>query len=155
MMELDFDDSVTRGLQRYVRLVSRALGLRGPCSYIQSDEPLSAYIALDGRFPRFPDRDVALLWDEHAGWSAAIETHSGEDLLVVAYLGDELLPPPDTVAAWVRGLFRRDLLPVRRLDEHATRANADSMRQRLSAYLGRDAEERVHLRGGVSLAPAW
>jgi hypothetical protein len=134
MMELDFDDSVTRGLHRYVRLVSQALGLRGDCSYVQAD---SAYIALDGRLKRFPDHDVALLWEETRGWSAAIETHSGEDLIVVARLGQELLPPPETVAAWTRGLFHphRDPAPVRNLDVRADPANVDRMRKRLAAYV--------------------
>jgi hypothetical protein len=105
-MELDFDDSVVRGLRHYVRLVSQALGLHGECSYVQADEAACAYIALDGRLRRFPDRDVALLWDENHGWAAGIETHSGEDVLVVACLGQDLLPRPETVATWVRNLFR-------------------------------------------------
>jgi hypothetical protein len=132
MMELDFDDSVTRGLHRYVRLVSQALGLRGECSYIQAD---SAYIALDGRLNRFPDHDVALLWEETRGWSAAIETHSGEDLVVVARLGQDLLPPPETVASWTRGLFHHDPAPAGNLDERPEPANVDRMRQRLAAYV--------------------
>jgi hypothetical protein len=114
MMELDFDDRAGRELHHYVRSVSHALGLRGEGSYVQPDEPASAYIALDGRLSRFPDRDVALLWEETQGWSAAIETHSGADLLVVAHLGHDVLPPPETVAAWVRDLFdpHRDIAPV-------------------------------------------
>ncbi|WP_311771488.1 DUF6292 family protein [Actinophytocola algeriensis] len=48
---------------------------------------------------------MALLWEERHGWSAAIETHSGEDLLVVAYLGRDVLPAPAVVAAWVRDLL--------------------------------------------------
>jgi uncharacterized protein DUF6292 len=106
MMELDFDDSVVRGLRRYVRLVSRALGLPGEGSFM-TDEPLSAYIALNGRLARYPDRDVALLWEETRGWSAAVESRGGVDLLVVAHLGQDVSPPPESVAAWVRGLFRR------------------------------------------------
>lgn len=105
-MELHFDDSVIRGLRHYVQLVSHALGLRGECSYLHTEEPASAYIALDGELDDFPGQDVALLWDENHGWSTAIETHSGADLLVVAYLGQDLLPPPETVAAWTKRLFR-------------------------------------------------
>ncbi|GAB1516177.1 DUF6292 family protein [Actinophytocola sp. KF-1] len=113
-MDLYFDDdSVSRALRRYVRLVNEALGLTGECWYVQADDAVSAYIALDRRLRRCPDRDVALLWDDSHGWSAAIETHSGEDLLVVAYLGQEVLPAPARVAAWVRDLFDRH----RSLDE--------------------------------------
>ncbi|HEX6355698.1 DUF6292 family protein [Actinophytocola sp.] len=106
MIELDFDDTAVRGLHEYVRRVSEALGLRGAGWYVHADEPASAYVALDGRLSRFPDRDVALLWEETRGWSAAIETHSGEDLLAVAHLDHDAVPSPETVAAWVRELFR-------------------------------------------------
>ena len=66
-MELDFDDAVTWGLRGYVRRVTAELGLTGECSYVQSEQPATAYLALDGRLPGFPDRDVALLWDEEHG----------------------------------------------------------------------------------------
>jgi hypothetical protein len=137
-MELDFDDSVLRGLHRYVRLVSEALGLRGECWYAQADEVASAYIALDGRLSRFPDHDVALLWDENQGWSTAVETDSGEDLLVVARLGQDLLPPPATVAAWVGGLFdpHRDAHHIGQVRERPGRADADKIRHRLAAFTG-------------------
>jgi hypothetical protein len=41
------------------------------------------------------------LWHQEGGWSAAIEAHSGEDLIVLEHLGDdvpgvlELRNPPD------------------------------------------------------------
>ncbi|WP_158850344.1 DUF6292 family protein [Saccharothrix deserti] len=105
-MELDFDDAMTWGLRGYVRLVTEELGLSGECGYVQADRPATAYLALDGRLPGFPDRDVALLWDEERGWSAAVETHSGEDLIVQARFGAEVLPSPRAVARWVKGLFR-------------------------------------------------
>jgi hypothetical protein len=109
-LDLDFDDSVQRGLRHYVRQVTGALGLRGESSYVHADDQsgdrASAYVALDGRLARYPDRDVALVWDEHEGWAAAIETHSGDDLRVVAYLCDEVSPPAETVANAVRDLFR-------------------------------------------------
>lgn len=105
-MELDFDDAVWQGLRNYVRRVSEAIGLSGECSYVQSEPPAGAYLALDGRLPGIPNRDVALLWDERHGWSAAIETHSGEDLIVQAHFGPDPLPSPKAVARWVDGLFR-------------------------------------------------
>ena len=135
-MELDFDDSVLRGLRRYVRLVTRALGLHGECSYVHVDETASAYIALDGRLRCFPDRDVALLWDEHHGWSAAIETNSSEDLLIVAYLGQDPLPSPETVAAWAMALFRPDHTPggTGRGPEPPEITSAGDVGHRLAAY---------------------
>lgn len=159
MMELDFDDSTARGLRSYARLVSRALGLRGDCSYVQADEPFSAYIALDGRLSRFPEHDVALLWDEHRGWSAALETHSGADLLVVAYLGHDVLPMPEVVAAWARTLFHphRDFDPARcRAERPAARKVDTRLRQRLAAYVdpefARTLTQRPRDADGVSLA---
>lgn len=105
MLELDFDDSVTRSLRRYVRLVTRSVGLRGECSYVQADEVAHAYVALDGSLPSFPGHDVALLWDETHGWSAAVEQRSGGEPRVVARLDGDVAPPPEAVAAWVRSLY--------------------------------------------------
>jgi hypothetical protein len=155
MMQLDFDDTVLLGLHGYVRRVCRALGLRGECSYVQVDAPVSAYIALDERLPGFPDHDVALVWDERHGWSAAIETDGGDELPVVASLGRDLVPTPETVAAWAGEVFRaaehtggeRPVLP-----------GADTMRRRLSAYIGDgltlSAGSRAHGSDGETLAIA-
>ncbi|MFI7673003.1 DUF6292 family protein [Actinophytocola sp. NPDC049390] len=106
MTRLDFDDRVARGLQQYVLQVRLALGLRGECSYSHADEPAGAYLALDERLDTHPDRDVALLWDERHGWSAAVEDPGSSDLVVVAYFGQTVLPPPAEVAEWTANLFR-------------------------------------------------
>ncbi|GAB3721965.1 hypothetical protein GCM10027598_36260 [Amycolatopsis oliviviridis] len=50
---------------------------------VDNDSPVSAYVALDHRLPSHPDRDRALPWDEAHGWAIAIETHSGEDLVII------------------------------------------------------------------------
>jgi hypothetical protein len=105
-MDIDFDDSVARGLRRYAWLVGEALGQRGECSFVHAGEPASAYVAVEGRLAGYPGRDVALLWDERWGWATAVETHSGEDLLVVAHLGLDLLPDPAAVARWTRHVLR-------------------------------------------------
>ncbi|MET7998266.1 DUF6292 family protein [Amycolatopsis sp. NPDC005232] len=42
------------------------------------------------------------MWDEERRWAAAIETRSGEDLIVVRYLGTAVAPQPAEV-----GWFRR------------------------------------------------
>jgi Family of unknown function (DUF6292) len=108
MLELDFDDSVARGLHGYVRSVTRSVGLRGECSYIQTDDIAHAYVAIDGSLPSYPNHDVALLWDETHGWAAAIENHSGREPQIVARLAGDVLPSPETVGAWARNLFRQD-----------------------------------------------
>ena len=105
MMELDFDDSGLRALRAYVSRVATALGQHGDCACVLTDRPISVYLAVDGHLPRHPDRDVALLWDEDTGWSAAVETGSGEDLIVVADMGPEVWPEPRLVAAWAERLL--------------------------------------------------
>lgn len=84
-------------------------GATGPGAQYTCDTtgtPVSAYIALDGHLPTFPDRDFALVWDERHGWGGAIETHSGEDLIIVSYLGgSDPTPDPDDVARFARQLL--------------------------------------------------
>ncbi|MFD8498747.1 DUF6292 family protein [Amycolatopsis sp. NPDC059657] len=107
-MSLD-DPVVSVGLREYLSAVATELGVGLESCTIDCDLPRSAYLALDWRLDRFPGRDLALLWDERHGWSAAIETHSGEDLIVLSYLGgDSVLPAPDTVARFVAALRAGD-----------------------------------------------
>lgn len=54
--------------------------------------------------PSHIGRDTALLWDERRGWAFAAETHSGENLLVLAYLGGELVPAPARVHGFVTAI---------------------------------------------------
>ena len=103
-MDLDFDDTLMRGLRRYVGLVSAAIGLRGGYACLQAERPATAYLPLDGRLPGYPDRDVALLWDEHQGWSTVVERLGGVDLIVVAEMGGAVLPLPGAVASWMHGV---------------------------------------------------
>jgi hypothetical protein len=86
-------------------LVTEALGYTGHAFHVQLEAPVHAYIPLDERMPAFPGRDVALLWDERHGWCGAIETASGEDLIVLSYLGSDVLPPPRVVAAFALELI--------------------------------------------------
>jgi hypothetical protein len=83
-----------------------------------------------------PDRDLALLWDERHGWSAAMETHSGEDLIVLAYLnGEDVLPEPCEVARFLAALRANDH-SVGRPDPPRLRAagHHDALTARLLAY---------------------
>jgi hypothetical protein len=63
-------------------------------------------LALDGHLARFPEHDVALLWDGRHGWSAAIEPRDGGNLVVVADFAGPVFAPPLAVARWVAALFR-------------------------------------------------
>ncbi|MGB3444131.1 MAG: DUF6292 family protein [Actinophytocola sp.] len=98
-------------LRTYLADVTTALGVGLESCTVDHDTPVSAYIALDERFPGYPDRDVALLWDEVRGWSAAIEPHRAHDLIVIRYLGDSngtIVPPPEHVARFVTALREDD-----------------------------------------------
>ncbi|GAB3432775.1 DUF6292 family protein [Actinophytocola sediminis] len=104
-MELDPRSQTARALHRYTGLVSVALGQAGDAFWVHTESPATGYIPLADRAPAFPNRDLALLWDERHGWSAAIETASGEDLIVVSYLGRDILPPPSVVARFAAALI--------------------------------------------------
>ncbi|TDV48753.1 DUF6292 family protein [Actinophytocola oryzae] len=92
-------------LSEYLTDVTTALGIGLESCTVDHDSPVSAYVALDEHLPGYPDRDVALLWDEVHGWSAAVETHSAEDLIVIRYLGGTTIaPPPARVARFVAAL---------------------------------------------------
>ncbi|NIH87479.1 hypothetical protein FHX45_004372 [Amycolatopsis granulosa] len=104
-MYLEYEDAQARGLRRYVRLVTEALGLGGNAYFVQLDPPpANAYLALERRLPEFPDRDAALLWSEDTGWSLVVESHCGEDLIVLSYLGTDVLPAPRVVARFAEDL---------------------------------------------------
>lgn len=101
---MELEPRSTRGFRRYVELVSEALGHTGDAFWIHTESPATGYIPLDNRVSSFPDRDLALLWDERHGWCAAIETASGEDLIVLSYLGVDILPAPHEVAKFAAEL---------------------------------------------------
>ncbi|GAA1948586.1 DUF6292 family protein [Amycolatopsis minnesotensis] len=130
-IEPDLEFSVR--LRDYVHRVSVAIGVGWESCAVDTSSPATGYIAVDWRLPCHADRDVAVLWDETQGWSVAIETHSGEDFIVVALLGGSLAPEPEAVAGFltevrdgvvttagspVVPLPRTDL--TARLDQHAT-----------------------------------
>lgn len=90
-------------LRGYLLTVASGLGVGLESCTLDVDAPVSAYLALDHKVAAYPERDVALLWNERGGWSIAVETHSGEDLIVVADLGtDDVAPPADQVGAFVQ-----------------------------------------------------
>lgn len=105
--EFDFDDSVARRVRRYVSEVVAGLGLRGDSSFVETQPRAGAYVALDGQLPDFPGHDVALLWNERNGWSAAVEDRLGELVEVARQVGDPH-PPAAAVVSWVKGLLHSE-----------------------------------------------
>ncbi|MCP2199706.1 DUF6292 family protein [Lentzea flava] len=89
----------------YARRVSAELGLSGESSCVDEERPLRLYLAVDGRLPGHPGRDVALLWTDGRGWELAVEEPGGTELTVVARLRGAVEPPPRTVARWAGRLL--------------------------------------------------
>ncbi len=139
-MDLASSDTVERGFRHYVNRVARALGLANHGTYVSYEPELNAYIALDSRLATHPARDVALLWDEQHGWSIAVETHGGADLLVLGHLGTDVLPEPDVVAGLVRQMFAGKGVgtPAAQVVR-----DTDDLRACLAEYVDRDAPLRL------------
>ncbi|KAA9154705.1 hypothetical protein FPZ12_031510 [Amycolatopsis acidicola] len=98
-------DAAESALRAYIAVTAKALGVPPDSTCCTMGRPATGYIALDDRLPGFPDRDLALLWEDTRGWAAAIETHCGEDLIVVSYLGVDPVPAPHQVAGFVKDLL--------------------------------------------------
>jgi len=105
------------------------------------DDRANAYVALDGRLPGYPRYDLALVWDEENGWAAVLETQCGDDMIILCYLGGDVLPYPGVVAAFVAEL-RADEYPGQP-DAPALRASfaEDGFDDRLAAAAGIQAEQ--------------
>jgi hypothetical protein len=133
---LDIEHAFATGLRAYVGAVSSALGVGLESSTIEPEAPASAYVALDWRLSRLPDRDFAVLWDEVHGWSAAVES-GNDDLIVLTYLGDDVLPEPRAVVRFVAAVRAGDH-SVGRPDAPEAGGMADhgALSDRLAQYVG-------------------
>nr|WP_063779203.1 DUF6292 family protein [Kibdelosporangium sp. MJ126-NF4]CEL14317.1 hypothetical protein [Kibdelosporangium sp. MJ126-NF4] len=103
LVDDDFD-SHSRGLRAYVASVAARLGIGMESCCVDTSRPSQAYIALDDRLEQFPGRDLALLWDEGTGWTAALDAGGDEEMVIVSRLYGEVLPDPGTVARFVTSL---------------------------------------------------
>lgn len=104
-LESDTERQFSRRLLGYLDAVASALGVGLESCAVDLDVPASAYVALDGRFGRFPGRDVALTWDERHGWAVVVDAVGDEGLTVLAYLGGtEVIPAPKAVARFLAAL---------------------------------------------------
>lgn len=133
-MIVEFESAEARGLRRYARLVERALGLGAGGHYVQLERPASIYLPLLDRLMRFPDQDVALIWDEQRGWAVGLDNAAGEEIAVVACLTDDVLPKPFVVAAFVDQVFAGECPgePESRIFRAA--ADVDDLALRLTSY---------------------
>jgi hypothetical protein len=134
-VDSDPDGVTAHGLAGYVRAVATELGLPPEATYHEIDErPAAAYIAVDRRAPGFPYQDVALVWDEENGWAAVIETDPARTPIILGYLGDDVLPPPITVAAFVNDILTGAGPPVREPPALRVAGVCDELEIRLANY---------------------
>lgn len=89
---------VNDDLRDYLSAVSAEFGVGLESCCWHSETPAWAYVALDRRLA---GHDLALLWNEKAGWSAATETTDSREIVIVAQLCDEVTPSPAAVAKFV------------------------------------------------------
>lgn len=96
-MELESWGQPARGLREYFRLVAEACG-SGEAFSVRLERPLAGYIPLEERVADFPEFDVALVWDERAGWRSMLEPAANDDLMMLSCLDTSVCPPPAEVA---------------------------------------------------------
>ncbi|WP_406635983.1 DUF6292 family protein [Amycolatopsis sp. WGS_07] len=95
-----------RALADYVREVAAAVGVSAECTSCEVADTVTAYVALSGRSPRFPGRDLMLVWSTGQGWTVAVETTPAEAPQVVAHLGGDVTPSPERVRGFVAEVLR-------------------------------------------------
>jgi hypothetical protein len=137
MTERDGLGAAALGLRQYLLAVANELGV--PAWFCEVEVPAAAYLALEHRLVRFPEYETALLWDERDGWAAAVESATGEDVVVLAYLGEDLLPSPATVAAFVRDLHEGGYPGRPDPPDFRKPGTADGFDERLAARAGQTA----------------
>lgn len=134
-MDVNQPGAPMRGLYRYVTLITREISQHPSAFCYENGKRIEIYLPLSRRLSRYPDRDAALLWDEENGWSIGIESGCGEDLVIMAYLSYDILPPPAVVAAFV-STFDDSGTDISQCELPAFRKanDDDDLHQRLTAY---------------------
>ncbi|NBH12277.1 DUF6292 family protein [Amycolatopsis sp. SID8362] len=131
----DTEFSFERRLRGYVEAVAKAVGVGLESCTLDAGTPAAAYIALDWRLGRFPDHDLALVWDERHGWAAAVEGANGNPATVLVHLGGEVVPEPRAVVRFLAAV-RADDPGAGSLEAPELRAAGDH-EQLLNALLAR------------------
>ncbi|TDQ00984.1 hypothetical protein EV186_102850 [Labedaea rhizosphaerae] len=108
---LNGDSTALRALTRYVHRVGEGLGVGPESTWCELGDEPTAYVALEQHRGR---NDMALVWDVRHGWAAVVETHSGEDMLVLAYFGPDPLPVSADVVAFTKRVLAGE--PAGQLD---------------------------------------
>jgi hypothetical protein len=133
-MNVEFESMEAGALRRYARLVERALGLGMDGHCVQMEPMASIYLPLHDRLARFPDHDVALIWDEQHGWAVGVEDPVGADIAMVAYLTADLLPEPLAIARFVDQVLAGETPGAPEPHLFRSAGDVDDLVQRLAAY---------------------
>jgi hypothetical protein len=88
-------------LQTYVHAVADAVGVPHDATMCEVTDTVTAYLALSQRRPEQPEQDLMLVWSERQGWAVAVETKPAESPVLLARLGEDPVPHPETVARFV------------------------------------------------------
>jgi hypothetical protein len=97
------------GLAGYLGAVADALGVPAEGTTFEVSDTVTAYLALNRRWPQRPGRDLMLVWGELTGWIVSVETDPGETPMVVARLGGaDSVPEPRVVAQFVTDALARN-----------------------------------------------
>lgn len=88
-------------LQTYVHAVADAVGVPHDATMCEVTDTVTAYLALSQRRPEQPEQDLMLVWSEVQGWAVAVETSPSEPPMLLARLGEDPVPHPNTVARFV------------------------------------------------------
>jgi hypothetical protein len=97
--------SAESGLAGYVRTVAALIGVPHKGTTCEISDSANAYLAVARRCRAHPGHDLMLLWTERDGWHAALETMPGEEPAVLAYLGEPLVPEPQSVADFAEAII--------------------------------------------------
>ena len=97
----DCTQALSRGLAGYLAAVATAVGVPAEGTSHEVSDTATAYLALVGRRPDRPGRDLMLVWSEHTGWVVSVETEPTEPPMVLSRLGGDPLPAPRVVACFV------------------------------------------------------
>lgn len=115
------------GLREYSRAVAEQLGADVESVTVACDPRPFVRIAVEGRAPSEPRRDLALLWDERHGCAAAV---AGEKWNVLGYLGGvrAVAAPAEVerfmtgvLSGWTPTMRPPEFAPTNDLDEYRTR----------------------------------
>jgi hypothetical protein len=99
-------DLAAARLRGYLDRVATVLGVPPEAYWCDAaSRTPEAYMALTHRLPAFPDRDLALLWDDEQGWALALEPDPWHDLQVLRRYGQPRRPAPERVHTFLRTAF--------------------------------------------------